>query len=74
MFAVEGGRYEHNLISLNIGDELRDQTRELACQILSSNMRLPIEAAGLFTYPDVSVVRGEPRFADKRQDIPLNPL
>ena len=36
-------------------------------------MRVCIEATGLYTYPDVSVVCGEPRFQDREVDTLLNP-
>jgi Uma2 family endonuclease len=36
-------------------------------------MRVKIEADGLLTYPDVSVVYGEQRFLDEEQDTLLNP-
>jgi Uma2 family endonuclease len=36
-------------------------------------MRASVSATGLYTYPDVVVVCGEPRFLDGRQDTLLNP-
>ena len=36
-------------------------------------MRLRIPATGLYTYPDVTVVCGEPRFEDEYLDTLLNP-
>ena len=36
-------------------------------------MRVSIEATGLYTYPDVTVVCGEPRFQDREVDTLLNP-
>jgi Uma2 family endonuclease len=36
-------------------------------------MRVSIEATGLYTYPDVVVVCGEPRFQDSEVDTLLNP-
>jgi Uma2 family endonuclease len=36
-------------------------------------MRVRVRATGLYTYPDVVVVCGEPQFLDERRDTLLNP-
>jgi Uma2 family endonuclease len=36
-------------------------------------MRVRVNAKGLYTYPDVVVVCGEPQFLDERRDTLLNP-
>ena len=36
-------------------------------------MRVRVSATGLFTYPDVVVVCGEPQFLDDQRDTLLNP-
>jgi Uma2 family endonuclease len=36
-------------------------------------MRVTIPAAGLYTYPDVVAVCGEPKFHDEQRDTLLNP-
>jgi Uma2 family endonuclease len=36
-------------------------------------MRARVSATGLYTYPDVVVVCGEPQFLDERRDTLLNP-
>lgn len=38
-----------------------------------SDMRVKVSSTGLYTYPDVVVVCGEPRFEDKELNILLNP-
>ena len=37
-------------------------------------MRVKVSATGLYTYPDVAVVCGEPEFEDQRSDTLLNPV
>jgi Uma2 family endonuclease len=37
-------------------------------------MRVSTATANVFTYPDVSVVCGEPNFADRARDTLLNPV
>ena len=36
-------------------------------------MRVQVQATGLYTYPDVVVVCGEPLFRDEQRDTLLNP-
>ena len=46
--------------------------RNTRCESYPSEMRVLVEAPKLYTYPDFSVVCGEPRFADGFKDILLN--
>jgi Uma2 family endonuclease len=39
-----------------------------------NDLRVRISPARLYTYPDVTVVCGEPRFADDQKDTLLNPV
>ena len=73
IFAMSGASREHNLISVNLLRDLGNQLEDRPCEAYPSDMRVSIEATGLYTYPDVSVVCGEPRFQDRRVDILLNP-
>jgi len=73
MFAMSGASRRHNLISLNIGSELRVQLRHRPCEVYTSDMRVKVSPTGLYTYPDVVVVCGEPAFEDTRGDTLLNP-
>ena len=73
IFAMSGASREHNLISVNLLRDIGNQLEDRPCEAYPSDMRVSIEATGLYTYPDVSVVCGEPRFQDRRVDILLNP-
>jgi len=73
IFAMSGASREHNLIAGNVNAEIRDQILDRPCESYPSDMRVSIEATGLYTYPDVSVVCGEPRFQDSEVDTLLNP-
>ncbi len=73
IFAMAGASREHNLIAGNVNAEIRDQIMERPCESYQSDMRVSIEATGLYTYPDVTVVCGEPRFEDSEVDTLLNP-
>jgi Uma2 family endonuclease len=73
MFAMAGALEAHNLITLNVASGLHQQLRSRPCRTYSNDMRINVSATGLYTYPDVVVVCGEPRFLDDRRDTLLNP-
>ena len=71
--ALAGASRRHNLINLYIGAELRAQLRRRPCEVYASDMRVKVPATGLYTYPDVVAVCGEPVFEDAELDTLLNP-
>ena len=73
MFAMSGASREHNLIAGNVNRELGEQLRERECEVYQADMRVKIRPTGLYTYPDVTVVCGEPEFEDAEVDTLLNP-
>ena len=74
MFAFAGASREHNTIVINLILKLAPQLRKRNCEIYSNDMRVKVNATGLYTYPDVVVVCGKPQFEDDEQDILLNPI
>ena len=74
MFAMSGASYEHNVLAANLLAGLHQQLRGKSCGVFGSDMRVHIPATGLYTYPDVVGVCGEPRLADEHFDILLNPV
>src|SRR5205807_2412275 len=73
MFAMAGARRNHNLIVSNIIADLQQQLRDGPCEVYPGDMRVKVARTGLYTYPDVVVVCGEPRFLDDEDDTLLNP-
>jgi len=73
MFAMGGAGAAHNRLVWNLIAELGPRLRSGPCQGYPSDMRVRVSATGLYTYPDVVVVCGEPRFLDDRRDTLLNP-
>jgi Uma2 family endonuclease len=73
MFAMAGAGWTHNRLVANLIATLHQQLRSRPCQILPSDMRVQVEATGMYTYPDVIVVCGEPQFLDEKRDTLLNP-
>jgi Uma2 family endonuclease len=73
MFAMTGASRRHNLIALNIAASLHSQLADRPCEPYMGDMRIRVAATGLYTYPDVVVVCGEPQLADDSFDTLLNP-
>jgi len=73
MFLMAGASLRHGVIVLNVGAELRQHLKARPCIIYSSDVRLRVSPSGLYTYPDVMVVCGEPQFAGDQKDTVLNP-
>jgi Uma2 family endonuclease len=73
IFAMTGASRKHNLITVNILREVSHQLRGKPCEVYPSEMRVKVAASGLYTYPDVVVVGGEPQFEDDYLDTLLNP-
>lgn len=74
IFAMTGASREHNLITLNTASTLHSQLRDRPCEVYSNDMRVKIDAAGNYVYPDVVVVCDTPRFEDEHLDTLLNPI
>ena len=73
LFAIAGASRWHNIITLNVGSELRIQLKGKGCESYSSDMRVHNPDTGLYCYPDVVVICGKPEFKDENGDILLNP-
>jgi Uma2 family endonuclease len=73
MYAMAGATWEHTLIKDNLARETGNQLKNGPCRALTSDLRVKVSPTGLFTYPDLVVVCGEPEFADAEFDTLLNP-
>lgn len=71
--AMTGASRKHNIIVANAIGELRQQLKNRPCELYTNDMRVKIPTASVYTYPDVVVVCGEPRFEDNFVDTLLNP-
>lgn len=70
---MAGGSRRLNLIALSVAAEVRQALKSRPCEVYPSDMRVRIDKTGLYTYPDVAVVCGEPEFEDDEVDTLLNP-
>jgi Uma2 family endonuclease len=73
MFAMSGGTRSHNLIASNMNRAIGNQLEGGPCVVYTSDMRVKVQADGLYTYPDVSVACGKEEFANEQDDTLLNP-
>lgn len=73
IFAMAGASRQYNQITFNIAGELRVQLRGRPCVAYVSDMRVKVSSTGLYTYPDVVALCGEPCFEDTHRDTLLNP-
>jgi|SRR5438128_3164315 len=73
MVAMTGASRNHNLITINTAREISQQLKGKPCEAYSSDMRVRIPDTGLYPYPDLVVVCGEPIFEDGYVDTLTNP-
>ena len=58
VFAMSGGSPAHSIIQVNLAATLAPRLSGTSCIAYSSDLRVLVEASGLYTYPDLSIVRG----------------
>ena len=73
VWAMTGGTLRHSLLAGNAFAQLR-ATLPARCQVWGPDARVRVEATGLATYPDLSVVCGELRRHPEDEDAIANPL
>lgn len=73
IYAMTGASRNHNLITLNIGSELRSQLKNRPCEAYINDMRVKAAAARSYHYPDIAVACGEPQFEDEQSDTLTTP-
>jgi Uma2 family endonuclease len=60
IFAMAGGKMPHNTVCENLFFQLKLKLKGNPCKPHTSETRIYIEKNTLFTYPDISVICGEP--------------
>jgi Uma2 family endonuclease len=74
IYAMGGASPPHVQITGNVAGELRGRLRDAPCIVYSTDLRVRVSLEGLYSYPDVVVVCGEPRFIDAELDTLTNPV
>jgi len=73
MFAMSGASRRHSLITLNLAALIWSQLRGRPCEAHANDMRVKVSETGMYTYPDIVAVCGDPLFEDTSIDTLLNP-
>ncbi len=74
IYAMAGTSMPHAIISGNVYAALHNHLRGTSCTPMFNDMRVHIPDTGLYTYPDIVVVCGEPEMLDSRIDTLINPI
>ena len=74
ILAMSGGSPRHSLIAANLVRELGNALKGTGCLVFNSDLRVHVQANGLYTYPDVSVVCGDNRLLDEDGDVLATPV
>lgn len=74
IFLMSGASYEHNVIEDNLRGILHSFLKNTHYRSFGSNLRIHIPVNSLYTYPDIMIICGEPKFHDQQFDTVLNPV
>ena len=72
-FAMSGETRNHAVVIGNVLAALHGALRGTGCTLFQGDMRVQVQASGLYTYPDLSVVCGEEEYETEKQTTLLNP-
>jgi len=73
IFAMSGGTPTHSLLGANLAREVGNALKSQPCRTYNSDLRVTVMQTGLKTYPDVTVVCGDPYFHPLDKDSIINP-
>src|SRR5258708_35573211 len=73
VYAMAGGSLVHSVIIGNLVSQLQQALKKRRCFVCPQDLRLRVTPAGLFTYPDIQVVCGEPLFSDNQKNMVTHP-
>lgn len=73
MYAMTGASYPHNVLTANLLVAVHSALRGKPCRVVGQDLRTRVEQTRLYTYPDVLIVCGAPRFIDGEHDTLTNP-
>ncbi len=72
IYAMAGGSYQHAQIVGGLVREFGNALKKRPCAVVPTDLRVRVSPDS-YTYPDVVVICGDPRFADNQKDTLLNP-
>jgi len=74
VFSMAGASFAHVQLVSNLIRHLGNLLGNSSCRPLSSDLRVKVPETTMYTYPDVTIVCGEPQFDDDLKDTLVNPL
>lgn len=74
IYLMAGASPRHNKIQGNAFAALHTQLQGHPCDVYSSDQRVGVVSAKLYTYPDISIVCDPPQFDEVHHDTLLNPI
>lgn len=73
VFAMTGAGRNHNRIGINLATIVNSALASGGCEAFVNDMRVKVDATGLYTYPDLVATCDEATFEDNHVDTLLNP-
>lgn len=74
IFSMAGAGKRHNRIATNLMRDIATALRGHPCQPYGSDMRIHIPENTLFTYPDISILCGDPVASDEDENSFIHPV
>ncbi len=71
--AMSGASIPHNRIVGNIIGEIHSFLKSKDCEIYPSDLRVSVPEMNTYTYPDATIICGEPAVTDQKKDTVTNP-
>ena len=73
VFAMSDASLEHKIIFSNLFVDIGSKLKGKNCKPFGSDLRIHIPKNTLFTYPDITIICGEPHLTDDKFDTATNP-
>jgi Uma2 family endonuclease len=73
IYEMAGESLSHSRVCVNLACEAGNKLKGKNYEPLSPNMKVRTSTASLFSYPDLTIVCGEPLFHDTKKDVLVNP-
>lgn len=73
VYAMSGASFPHNIICTNLIALCRNALKGSPCRPLNSDMKVRTPLSHFFTYPDLTIMCGQPELHDEEKDVLLNP-
>jgi Uma2 family endonuclease len=73
LVAMAGATPDHVLITANVSGELHQQFKGRPCRVYTQDLWVRIAESGMYAYPDVVAVCGDPSYETDKRDVLANP-